>query len=321
MPFADALALLFVAFVWGFNFVVIAIGLDSYPPLFFSALRFLICALPAVFVLPRPAVSTMRLVALGLVLGVLLFGFLFLGIRAGTPPGLASLLMQAQAFMTVALGAACLKARPSPVNWAALAIGLAGLALIAAERGRSGSVGAMALVLAAALSWATANIMMVRMPRINMLHFMAWMSLVPPLPLLALSLATEGSEAILSALAGSSPVSIGAVVYTGLVSTLGGYGIWGTMLQRHSPAAVAPFALLVPVFGLASAALVLGERLERSEAIGSLLVILALAVNVWEAPLRGLVRRSHRLLRPRSGPGEAARAAPRRLVDDRVFPR
>jgi O-acetylserine/cysteine efflux transporter len=43
------------------------------------------------------------------------------------------------------------------------------------------------------------------------------------------------------------------------VTTVFGFGAWGLLLRRYPASTVAPFSLLVPVFGMSSAALFLGE--------------------------------------------------------------
>src|SRR5690242_10994108 len=77
-PVHTALAVL-VAAVWGFNFVVIEIGLGHFPPLLLSALRFLVAALPAVFFVGRPKTAWKWIIAVGVALGVAKFGLLFTG--------------------------------------------------------------------------------------------------------------------------------------------------------------------------------------------------------------------------------------------------
>ncbi|CAN7179325.1 EamA family transporter [Pararhizobium sp. LjRoot238] len=285
LSLADTGLLILVAFVWGFNFVVIAVGLNSFPPLLFSALRFLVCALPAVFLVPRPAVRLRDLVGLGVVLGILLFAFLFVGIHAGMPAGLASLVMQSQVFFTVVLGVALLGERPRPLNWFAIVIGFFGIALIASERGSFDKVSALMFILAGALSWGVANLMMKKMPKTNMMHLMVWISLIPPVPLILLSLALDGWPAIKISLVDMSWRGIGAILYTGLLSTIFAYGVWGNMLQRYQTVAVAPFALLIPLFGLVSASVFLGEQHGVVDVVASFLVVTALAINVWTPQL------------------------------------
>src|SRR5450755_3478049 len=66
MPRRHAVLALVVAVCWAVNFVVIDIGLESFPPLLFAALRFGLIAFPAIFFVPRPAVRWLAVVAVGL---------------------------------------------------------------------------------------------------------------------------------------------------------------------------------------------------------------------------------------------------------------
>ncbi len=126
-PVHTALAVL-VAAVWGFNFVVIQIGLGHFPPLLLSALRFLVAALPAVFFVGRPKVAWKWVVGVGVALGIAKFGLLFTGMAAGMPAGLSSLVLQIQAVFTAVLAAAVLRERPGPVRVLGMAVALAGIA-------------------------------------------------------------------------------------------------------------------------------------------------------------------------------------------------
>lgn len=277
----EAVVLVLVAFIWGFNFVVIRIGLDHFPPLLFSALRFVVSAIPGVFIIPRPRIPLASLLALGIMLGIILFSLLFLGIAAGVAPGLASLVMQTHVLFTILLGAALLGERPHPLQWLAVAIGFAGIALITIETGWTPHLLALALVLGGAVAWGISNIQMKRLPRTDMLGLMVWISLIPPVPLILLAIAIDGWSAVSDALQGLTWSGAAAVAYTGYLSTVFAYGCWGAMLQRHSTSVVAPFALLVPVFGMGAAAIFLGEQFGALRLAASALILLALTLNLF----------------------------------------
>jgi O-acetylserine/cysteine efflux transporter len=253
-----ALAVL-VAAVWGVNFTVIEIGLDHFPPLLFSALRFLAAALPAVFLVGRPKVAWKWIVAVGLVLGVAKFGLLFVGMDAGMPAGLSSLVLQIQAVFTAAVAALTLGERPSRVRLLGMLIALAGIAVAAADEGTSGPLGAFALVVGAAACWGVSNVLTRKAAPPDALNFMVWVSTVPVLPLLALSLLTEGPSRDLAALRALDWQGAGTVLYVAWITTVFGFGAWGFLLRHHPASTVAPFSLLVPVFGMSSAFLFLGE--------------------------------------------------------------
>ncbi|MGW7467781.1 EamA family transporter [Streptomyces xantholiticus] len=248
-----------VAAVWGVNFVVIEIGLDHFPPLLFSALRFLAAALPAVFLVGRPKVAWKWIVGVGLVLGVAKFGLLFMGMDSGAPAGLSSLIVQIQAVFTALFAFTALGERPGRARAAGMAVALAGIAVAAVDEGSSGPLLGFALVIAAAACWGVSNVLTRKASPPDALNFMVWVSTVPVLPLLALSLLMEGADRDLAALRSLDWTGAGVVLYVAWVTTIFGFGAWGWLLRRHPASSVAPFSLLVPVFGMSSAFLILDE--------------------------------------------------------------
>lgn len=207
------------------------------------------------------------------------FSLLFLGMEAGLPPGIASLVLQAQAFFTVLFAALVLGERPGRLQLAGIALALAGVALIATTIDGSLTLSGLALCLGAAVAWAVANLLIRRAGPVDMLGLMVWMSLVPPVPLLVLSVVFEGGARDLAALAGADWQGIAAVLVVAYVATILGFGIWSAMIARHGAGAVAPFSLLVPVFGMSSAALFLGEPVGPVRLAAAALILTGLAVN------------------------------------------
>jgi O-acetylserine/cysteine efflux transporter len=288
MPLRDLFLALLVVLIWGLNFVVIKISVAEVPPLFLTGLRFLFAALPAVLFVPRPQGPAILVIAFGLVLGVIKFGLLFVAIRIGMPAGLSSLVLQMQAFFTVALAFVLLGERPSGWQLGGSALAGSGIGVIAFGFDQAASLIPFSLVLAAALAWGGANIITKRAGRIDMLSFVVWASLVPPLPLFALSWAFEGHAAIASALAQPTPLAIGAVLYLAYPTTVLAFAIWSALLSRHAASTVAPFSLLVPVVGIASSVLILGEPLTHVALLGGALVFLGLLLNVFGPRLTAL---------------------------------
>ena len=279
MGLVDIALLVLVAIVWGFNFVVIKIGIANFPPILFSALRFLFAALPLVFFLPRPAVSWRIVLSIGLVLGVVKFSLLFIGMAVGVSAGLASLLMQSQVFFTIALAAVFYGNRPQPVQVAGIVLAFGGMAVIAATVDGSFTYTGLGLVLAAGLAWAFSNMLTKKAGNVDMLALMVWASLVPPIPLAIISLVTEGAERDIAALRALTWEGIGAVVYIAYAATIFSFAVWGAMIRKHGVATVAPFSLLVPVVGIATAWIVLSERPGPLELAGGVLVVAGVVVG------------------------------------------
>lgn len=280
MPLRDILLALGVVLIWGLNFVAIKWGVDEISPFLLTALRYIGCALPAVFFIRRPSVSWPLLIAYGMTVGVLQFSFLFTAIRLGMPAGLASLVMQMQVFFTMSLAILLLGDRPTPLQLGGAAIALLGLATIGAEHLGGAVLVPLLLTLVAALFWAVSNIVTKRAGRVDMFAFVVWGSLVPPLPMLALSLLLEGPQPLLD-LVSISPQALFSVLFIAYGSTLVGYGIWAVLLGRYPASLVAPFSLLVPVVGFAAAFVFLGEAMTGLEVLGSLLIFGGLVLNVF----------------------------------------
>lgn len=257
----DLLLALVVIVVWGMNFVVIMVGLHDVPPMLLGALRFMLAAVPAVFFIRRPQVPLRWMLAYGLTISLGQFAFLFTAMKHGMPAGLASLVLQSQAFFTLFFAALFLGERLRAANLLGLLIAACGLALIGAQSGLGMTLGGFLLTICAASMWALGNIVTRKVGKVNLVGLVVWGSLVPPLPFFALSWLLEGPEAIEAALRGFNLNSLWVLGYLAFGATILGYGLWSRLLSRYPASQVAPFSLLVPVVGITSSALLLDERL------------------------------------------------------------
>lgn len=283
---ADWAKALVVIVVWGLNFVVMKWGLATLSPLMLCALRFLLASLPfLLLVRPPQHLSWGLLAAYGLVQGVGQFGLLFTGMQLGMPAGMASVVLQTQAFITMLMAAAVLGEKPQRWQWIGLCIAIGGLAFIGAAHGDSPADMTLAgfiLTVGAAAMWAASNLLTrlaARQGPYEPVSFIVWTSLFPIVPLLLLSLWLEGGDAMARQLQSMGWRELGVVAYLALLSTLLGYGLWTRLLQRYAASTVAPLSLLVPVVGLLSAMLLLDERPTGWQWLGTLGVLLGMVIN------------------------------------------
>jgi O-acetylserine/cysteine efflux transporter len=287
-----------VVALWGFTFVPIKVGLREMPPFAMGALRFLFAAVPLMFFIRRPQMPWRYIAAYGFAIGVCQFGLLFLGMKLGMPAGLSSLVIQLQVFFTIGLGVVFLNERVHRHDLIGAAISAAGLVLLGAYKLGAGDAGTLAgfvLVIVAAVGWAAGNVIAKRAAGkhdADMFALVVWSSIVPPLPLAALSYAFEGGPAAWQAVISASVLSWGCVLFLAWAATLFGFAQWAGLLHRYPTALISPFALLIPVSGLASGALLLGEALAPQQALGVLLVFAGLVENVYGARFRARLRRA-----------------------------
>ena len=277
---------LLVAVCWGVNFPATALALEHFPPLFLVALRFAIIAIPTLIFIPRPQVPVRWLLGVGLGIGTMQFAFLYLGMEAGMPAGLASIVLQASAPFTVIIAGIWLRERISRRQAVGIAIAVLGLAAIAFHRSQVAALLPVALTLLGALGWAIGNVSTRKAQAPNALHLTLWMSVIPPLPMLAISLFVEGPERIGASLATAFtlealPAVLG-LLYVVVIATLVGYGIWNGLLKRYPSSTVAPFSMLVPVVGVLASWLAFGEVIDLTELLAGAAVVAGVLVASYQ---------------------------------------
>ena len=167
------------------------------------------------------------------------------------------------------------------MQYAALALAVGGIAIILAHTGGTTTSLGVALVVGAAFSWALGNMVQRRAGRIDMLAFVVWSSLFAIPPLFALAFIFEGSAAMARAVSAAGPVVWAVIAWQAVGNTMFGYGAWGWLLARYPASSVAPMALLVPVFGMGSAAICLAEPLPPWKLLAALCIVGGLAVNMF----------------------------------------
>jgi O-acetylserine/cysteine efflux transporter len=281
-----------VAALWGFNFVVIDWGMGSVPPLLFAAVRFAVVAVPACFFVKRPAIPFRTVAAVGAFMSLGQFGFLYLSLNLGMPPGLAALVLQAQVVFTIAIAAVALREAPSRAQVAGTALGLAGLAVVAVGTGGAVPVIALALCLLAGLSWGIGNVVSRAARAPGGLALTVWSATIVPVPLLALSLLVNGPSAVGHGLAAIGWRGAVSTAYTAGLCSLVGYAIFNRLLSRYPSGHVVPWVLLAPVVAMASAWALLGEAPGVPELAGAALLV----AGVLTA--QGAVRRRRRATAP-----------------------
>ena len=289
MPAADYLRALVVVVIWGLNFVVMKWGLAGLSPMLLGALRFAVAALPFVIFVPRPALPARYWVGYGVLQGLGQFGLLFSALSVGMTAGMASVVMQSQAFFTMALAAPLLGERARPAQWAGLVVATAGLIAIGLSHGDA--PGQMTLIgflltLGAAFMWASSNLVVRfaarHQPGYDPFAFIVWSGLAPIVPFALLAVAFEGwggSHGVAGQLGAIGFGGIGAVLYLALMATLAAYTLWTRLLKRHAAARVVPFSLLIPVVGLWAASAAFGEQPTAAQWAGTAAVLAGLLIN------------------------------------------
>ena len=281
----DLIAAMAVVLIWAMNFVALKMGLRSFTPLQLAAARFILSAIPMVFLIRPPSVGLKWVAGYGLLQGVGQFGFLILALKVGMTAALAPVVMQMQVFVTAVLGALLLgESLGRPLKWGlgCAGLGLGCLAINALAPGGNGgsvTVAGILLTLLAASSWAGSNIVVRKLQaggvKYRPLSLVVWSSVVSALCLTVLSLILDAPADRWRWTEAPRDVWLW-VAYVSWIGNVVSFGLWASLLGRYPANRVAPFSLGVPLFGILAGTLILHEQVTVWQWVGGVLVMLAL---------------------------------------------
>src|SRR5260221_6022403 len=272
-----------VAVILGLAFVASRIALDEFSPELMTTLRFAIAAVPCLFV-RKPKVTWPLLIAISFTLFLGQFLAQAYGIALGVPVGLTSVIVQSQALFTLAFAAIAFREMPTPMQTLGIAIATTGLLMIFGTVGFDFSAGAFAVLMISSIRFAVGNLLLPQARDVTMFELFSWRCPVPPLPLLALALLSDGPQATWDSLIHMAPTGFSCLVPLAPLSTSIAYWLWGRLLRDYTAAQVVPFALLVPFVGAAASTIVFGERLGPLRLSGMVIVVCGIAVMLLSKP-------------------------------------
>lgn len=281
MPVKDFIFAIIIMAVWGVNFSVIKLGMETLDSFTLNALRFSLCAFPLVFFVKKPDLAWKYIAAYGLLFGVGVWGMVGLGIHFGASAGVASLIIQLSAFLVVLLGAFVFKEKLNIGQYIGLGLALIGLLLIASVADGSATLLGIGLVMFAALCLSTSIIMFKYLQIKQMIGLLVWSSLFSPIPLFALAFFVNGTDAFSNLAANLTPLTIFSLLFQAYPTTLLGRLIFNNMIVKYPMSQVIPISFLVPIFGLFGSYLIFDEQIGEIKIISCALIIIGLIVSTF----------------------------------------
>lgn len=268
-----------VTVLWGANFAVIELGLRDLDPFVLTFLRFAFSALPLVFFLKRPAGIPLATLALyGVIFGAGLWWVVNFAMFNGLSAGLASVFLQFSAFFTIFLSCIFLKEKINNIHLTGMIISFTGLVMIIFFSGQQSTIQGIFLVILAAIAWAVCNIIVKTTRPVDMIAFIVWSSLFAAPAILVMTVWVKGWGVILSITQDITFGSAFSVLFQAYITTIVGYMIWNNLMKKYPATEVAPLSLLVPVSGIITSYLFLGERLSALQWISVIIVIAGICV-------------------------------------------
>jgi len=281
MSLKDGLLAILITAIWGLNFSVIKLGLTSLDPFTLASVRFLLCALPLVFFIKKPDIPMLYVALYGVLFGVGLWGMVNLGIYFGVSAGIASLVLQTSVFFTIIMGALFLQEKIQKVKIVGFTLAILGLIFILNLTDGSITYAGLVLVIIGALSWSIANVVVKKSGATKIFSLMVWSSLFSPIPLMLLAYLTQGQDVFSNFLTNIDGKAVFFILFQAYPTTLFGYWVWNTLINKYDISKVAPLSLLVPIFGLLGSYVIFSEAMSMGKIIAFALIVGGLLVNTF----------------------------------------
>jgi O-acetylserine/cysteine efflux transporter len=262
--------------IWGLTFVAAKVGIEQFSPLLFTGLRFtIVAALLAPFLRPVP-IPLRPVIAVAMAAGAVHFTFLYLGIRAAGGVSAVAVTVQLIAPFSLLLAIVFLDEKVGWRRAAGIAVAFLGVMVLGFDPVVFEHLAGVGLVAVAALSMATALILMRRLRGVGVLALQGWIAVVSAPQVLLLSAIAEDGQWRAIATAGLLPVA--ALLFAAIATSVVAHGSWYYLLQRYPVNMMVPFGLLAPLFGVVFGVLLFDEPLSWKFLLGGAMVLTGVAV-------------------------------------------
>jgi O-acetylserine/cysteine efflux transporter len=283
MPWIKILYAIIAMMIFGLNAVFTKFGLSEFPPLLYNFLRFAF-VLPAIFFIPRPAISWSMLLAIGLSLSIGHLSFACIGMTLGASAGTFVLIQQTGSIFAICFAYLLVNQKPSRYDLLGIALGLIGIYWFCASKDTEGGLLAIAALIGSSVTWGL-GFTLVKKAHAPSLPTSLWTSIFA-IPCMALASGLiEGPEAIISAFSNATLKGWSTLLFAGWVSLLGAGSLFMYLMRTEPVSKVVPFNMLVPLFGCLFAYLILGEQLTAPMLTGGAWILGGLMVSQFGAKL------------------------------------
>ena len=288
MPIRHFLLVLAVCIVWAINFLTSAISLREFPPLLFTALRFVPLALLLTPWMKPPAPGQWpRLIAVGVCIGVLHFGLSFWALRLAGDLSSPAIVMQSYIPMSTVLAVVLLGERVGWRTWAGIGTSFTGVLVLGFDPLVLDAPASLLLMLVSAFCLALGTVLMRGLGGVNAIAMQGWTAVFALAPLLLWSALVEQGQ--LDALRNASWAAWGGALYAALLSSLFGHGLFYWLVQRHPVSTLTPYLLMTPLFAVGLGVVFWGDQPGPRLYLGGAMVLAGVLIIALRAKQKARV--------------------------------
>lgn len=269
--------------LWGVGFTFAKPALAQFPPMLMMVMIYVATALLLIGRRRRLRTPLWAMLVIGVCGGALQSILIFSGL-SHLPASTAVLVVQSQVPFAVLCAWLIGKERLSAARLVGIAIAVGGVALIAGAPEATSDYPSLLMVVLGALAWAAAQALIRAFGRDDGPTTTGMIGLVSAPLALAGSLLFESGQR--EAVQTATAADWGALAVVFLLGYLLAYSAWYQVLGKYRVDQVTPFILLMPIAGVITGALALGEALTARVLIGGAIILVGLwiVVRVAAAP-------------------------------------
>lgn len=270
---------LLIPLLWGVGFVITKPGMEYFPPMLINGLRWSLTGLILVWWFPIPKQYLKKIIFVSFIGCTLQYSLTFSGLNM-IDASSAVLFVQFEVPFGVIIAFFWLKERPSMKNLAGLLIAFIGLIILSGAPNLQGKYIGVVLVLSGAFTWSFGQVLVKPITeKINGIVLTAWFGILAGPQLILASYFIEGN--LIDNLVSADYQGWFIVLYLALLMNVLGYSLWYHVLGIFPVNKILPIMLLLPVTGILTAVIFLGERPESKVYIGGIIILIGVSIILF----------------------------------------
>ncbi len=276
MPIRDLILAISIPTLWGFGFTVTKLGMQELSPMLINGLRWGLTGLVLVWWFPIPRKYFAQIILISFIGCTVQYSLTYSGLNLINASS-AVLLIQTEVPFGVLVAYFYLKEKPKLKNLLGILIAFLGLLILAGAPSLEGKYIGIILLLSGTFTWSLGQVIAKNVSeKINGICLTAWIGVLSGPQLIIGSQFIEGD--VYNKILSASFETWIIVLYLGLMMNCLGYSAWYYVLGKYEVNKIMPIMLLIPVTGLITAIVLLGERPEINTYIGGLIIIFGVSL-------------------------------------------
>ena len=279
MPINHIFLALSVPILWGIGFTITKAGMDQFPPMLINGLRWTITGLILVWWFPIPRKYLKKIFIVSVIGCTIQYSLTYSGLNI-IDASSAILFVQFEVPFGLLVAYFYLKEKPKLKNLLGIFVAFIGLIILSGAPSLEGKYIGVLLLLTGTFTWALGQVIAKEVSeKVNGIILTAWIGILAGPQLILGSEFIEGN--VINNLLEADYKAWIIVLYLAVLMNCVGYSAWYHVLGYYEVNKIMPIMLLLPVTGVISAIILLGDRPDINTYIGGAIIIIGVSVILF----------------------------------------